>query len=135
MAQITLKVLDKDSNILNVKTGKDELVMVYMGEYQEGDRIELEVDEVNTYYYVQFDDVKGKSLVYLTGNVKYLIPFGEKAINTSPRLFKGDRHLLSVKKAFAEEINNYRNLAENVWDQHGEVNCYPHASANDESRG
>lgn len=135
MAQITLKVLDKDSNILNVKTGKDELVMVYMGEYQEGDRIELEVDEVNTYYYVQFDDVKGKSLVYLTGNVKYLIPFGEKAINTSPRLFKGDRHLLSVKKAFAEEINNYRNLAENVWDQHGEVNCYPHASANVETRG
>ena len=112
MAQITLKVLDKDSNILNVKTGKDELVMVYMGEYQEGDRIELEVDEVNTYYYVQFDDVKGKSLVYLTGNVKYLIPFGEKAINTSPRLYKGDKHLLSVKKAFAEEINNFSNSLE-----------------------
>lgn len=135
MAQISLKILDKDGNILNQKSGKDELVMVYQAEYQEGDSIELEVDEVDTFYYIQFDDVKGKSLVYLTGNVKYVIPFGEKSINTSPRLFQGNKHLLSVKKAFEEELGNYRILSENVWDQHGEVNCYPHASANVETRG
>ena len=34
-----------------------------------------------------------------------------------------------------EEKANYRNLSENVWDQHGEVSCYPHASANVETRG
>ena len=135
MAEITLKILDKDGSILSAKSGNDELVMVYRGEYQEGDCIELEVDEVNTFYYIQFDDVKGKSLVYLTGDVKYTIPFGEKAVNASPRLFQGDVHLLSVKKAFDEELGNYRNLSENVWDQHGEVNCYPHASANVETRG
>ena len=135
MAQIVLKVLDKDGNILCEKSGKDEVVMVYAGEYQEGDCFELEVDEVNTFYYVQFDDVKGKSLVYLTGKVRYAVPFGEKAINTSPRLFKGDKHLLCVSKMQEEEKGNYRNLAENVWDQHGEVNCYPHASANVETRG
>lgn len=28
-----------------------------------------------------------------------------------------------------------RNLAKNVMDQHGETNCYPHASANVETRG
>ena len=33
------------------------------------------------------------------------------------------------------EVNGYRNLAENVNDQHGEVNCYPHVSANVETRG
>jgi hypothetical protein len=135
MAQIVLKVLDKDGNILCEKSGKDEVVMVYAGEYQEGDCCELEVDEVNTFYYVQFDDVKGKSLVYLTGKVRYAIPFGDKAINTSPRLFKGDKHLLCVSKMQEEEKDNYRNLSENVWDQHGEVNCYPHASANVETRG
>ena len=32
-------------------------------------------------------------------------------------------------------MNIYRNLAENVNDQHGDVNCYPHASANVETRG
>lgn len=40
-----------------------------------------------------------------------------------------------MKKAMAEEKNNYRILSENVWDQHGDVNCYPHASANVETRG
>lgn len=135
MAQLVLKIVDKDNNILMEKSGTDELVMVYRGEYQEGDRIELETDEINAFYYIQFDDVKGKSYVYLTGKVDYVIPFGEKAVNTSPRLFKGDVHLLSVKKAMPEELDNYRNLSENVWDQHGQVNCYPHASANVETRG
>lgn len=43
--------------------------------------------------------------------------------------------MLFVRKAMKEEIMSYRNLAENVWDQHGDVNCYPHASANVETRG
>lgn len=135
MAQISLKILDANGAVLAEKCGNDEVVMVYLAEYQEGDHIQMKVDEVNTFYYVQFDDVKGKSYVYITGDVDYVIPFGEKAINTSPNLFKGEKHLLSVKKAFAEELGNYRNLSENVWDQHGEVNCYPHASANVETRG
>ena len=81
------------------------------------------------------DDGKGKSLVYLTGNVDYEIPFGEKRINLSPKVFWGTRHLLSVKKAHSFEVEGYRNLALNIWDQHGEVNCYPHTSANVETRG
>ncbi len=109
--------------------------LVYRAEYQEGDSITLEVDETDAFYYVQFDDAKGKSLVYLTGTVNYVIPFGEKSINTSPKVFAGDKHVLSVKKAFDEEKMNFRNLSENIWDQHGEVNCYPHASANVETRG
>lgn len=65
----------------------------------------------------------------------YEIPFGEKRLNLSPKVFCGTRHLLSVKRALDEEAMNYRNLALNVWDRHGEVNCYPHASANVETRG
>ena len=56
-------------------------------------------------------------------------------MNISPKVFFGTRHVLSVKKAMAEEAENYRNLSENVWDQHGTVYCYPHASANVETRG
>ena len=33
------------------------------------------------------------------------------------------------------EINSYKNLAKNVMDQHGDPGCYPHASANVETRG
>lgn len=135
MSYISLQIQNKDGNILKESNGLTEVNLVYNGEYQEGDQIVLEIGEVDTFYYIQLDDAKGKSLVYLKGNVTYTIPFGEKRINTSPKVFSGNRHVLSVKKAMPEEIMNYRNLSENVWDQHGEVNCYPHASANVETRG
>lgn len=127
--------MNKCGDILQKSNGQDEVNLVYKGEYQEGDQIVLEVEELDTFYYVQFDDAKGKSFVYITGKVVYKIPFGEKRINISPKVFAGNRHVLSVKKALPEEIGNYRNLSENVWDQHGKVNCYPHASANVETRG
>ena len=135
MAQISLKILNQAGEVLAEKTGADELGLVYKGEYQEGDHIVLDVEEVNTFYYVQLDDAKGKSCVYLTGAVDFKIPFGDRRINISDKVFTGNTHFLSVKKAFEEEKDNYRLLSENVWDQHGEVNCYPHASANVETRG
>ena len=135
MSNICLQIQNKDGEIIQQAIGQDEVNLVYRNEYQEGDQVVLEVEEVDSFYYVQFDDAKGKSLVYLKGNVEYTIPFGEKRINTSAKVFYGDRHVLSVRKAMDEEIRNYRNLSENVWDQHGDVNCYPHASANVETRG
>lgn len=135
MSYIKLQILNKNEDVLKESCGANEVNLVYHGKYQEGDRIVLEVDELNTFYYVQFDDAKGKSLLYVTGKVEYIIPFGEKSVNVSPKVFLGDRHLVSVMKAMEEELDNYRNLSENVWDQHGVVNCYPHASANVETRG
>ncbi|MCI8723775.1 MAG: hypothetical protein HFH16_08740 [Ruminococcus sp.] len=77
----------------------------------------------------------GRSLVYVTGNVTYLLPFGEKRINLSPKAFYGNKHLLCVQAAKRFEVDTYRNLAVNVCDQHHLKNCYPHASANVETRG
>lgn len=130
-----LKIMDKNGNILQEKSGKTEINLIYKEEYQEGDYFFLEVEEIPAFYEVQFDEVKGKSCVYLTGNVIYEVPFDEKRANISPKVFSGNRHVLCVKKIDDEEKQNYRNLSENVWDQHGEVNCYPHASANVETRG
>lgn len=135
MSYIKLQIQNKEREVLQEVYGQDEVNLVYKREYQEGDRIVLDVEEVNTFYYVQFDDAKGKSLVYLKGNVEYEIPVGEKRINISPKVFIGSEHLLFVRKAMPKEVGNYRNLSENLWDQHGEVNCYPHASANVETRG
>lgn len=135
MSHISLKILNKLGDVLSETQGEDEINLVYRKEYTEGDKILLEVETINTFYYIQFDDAKGKSLVYITGNVEYEIPFGEKRRNISSKIFSGDLHLLSVQKMPQEELLNYRNLSENVWDQHGVVNCYPHASANVETRG
>ena len=77
----------------------------------------------------------GRSLVYVTGNVTYLLPFGEKRINLSTKAFYGNKHLLCVRAAKRIDVDTYRNLAVNVCDQHHLKNCYPHASANVETRG
>lgn len=135
MSQLCLKIADKNNEIRQEASRENELTLVYRGEYEEGDRIILEIEEAPAFYHIQLDDAKGSSLVYLTGNVTYEIPFGEKRANISPKVFAGEVHVLSVKKAYEEEGKAYRNLSENFWDQHGTVNCYPHASANVETRG
>jgi hypothetical protein len=50
-------------------------------------------------------------------------------------VFAGDRHLLTLRPYPDFLRDNYRNLALNPWDQHGLFNCFPHATANVETRG
>ena len=120
---------------LAVARGEDEVNLVYAGEYQDGDIIILEVSEGCHYVWLQWDDAVGKSLVYVTGNVTYRIPFGERRINLSPRAFAGRKHLLTAKLAKDFEIKYYRNMAYNICDQHEIEHIYPHATANVETRG
>lgn len=135
MAVLTLKVLDKDGNTICVSSGEDSVGLVYTAEYKEGDRIELESSKKNIHIFLQVDDALGAAFCYITGNVSYTIPFGEKKICYSPKAFYGDRHYLYARVAQPEETAAYRNLALNVYDRHGDTNCFPHAHANVETRG
>lgn len=135
MATFSLKVLNKDGNTICVSSGEDQVSLVCTAQYQEGDRIVLESSEKNLHVWLQADDAMGAAFCYITDNVSYTIPFGEKRISYSPKAFSGNRHYLYAKKASEEEIHAYRNLALNVYDQHGDTHCYPHASANVETRG
>lgn len=135
MAILALKVLDRNGNTRFVSSGENQAGLVCTSEYQEGDRIVLETSEKNIYVWLQVDDALGASLCYITDTVSYVIPFGEKRICYSPKVFSGNRHYLYARCAREDEIHAYRNLALNVCDQHGDTNCYPHASANVETRG
>lgn len=135
MAVFSLKVVDANGNTKFVDSGEDMASLVVTSEYQEGDCIVLESSEQNIHVWLQVDDALGASFVYITGNISYKIPFGEKRINLSPKVFSGSRHYLYVRKAREDELHQYRNLALNVCDQHDMENCYPHASANVETRG
>ena len=85
---------------------------------------------------IQVDDALGSAFVYLKANrFSYVVPFGEKRVCYSPKIFSGERHLLWARVATKEEMSAYKNLAINVADQHEESGCYPHASANVETRG
>lgn len=132
---LCIKVIDKNGLTVNVKRDETEVSLPLFHEYREGDQIIVEVSDTPVYAWLQLDDALGKSLVYLTGSFSYPIPFGEKRISLSPKAFAGGRHLLTLKKARDYEISAYRNLAFNICDCHENRTCYPHASANVETRG
>lgn len=136
MACLALKVLDKDGNTLCVSSGEDSVSLVHTAQYREGDTIVLESSEQDIHVLLQVDDAMGASLVLLkTDALHFTVPFGEKRICYSPKVFSGDRHYLCARLAREDEVYAYRNLALNVCDQHGDPGCYPHASANVETRG
>lgn len=135
MTVLTLKVVDKEGKILCTGSGENFAGLVYTSEYQEGDQIVLETNEKNIHVIFQADDAMGPAFCYVTDNVSFYIPFGEKRISYSPKAFYGNRHYLYARIASEDEIYTYRNLAVNVYDQHGDTNCFPHAVANVETRG
>lgn len=133
---LTLKVIDSQDNIVCTGSGEDFVDLVCKHTYQEGDRIELTASEEGCYINWQVDDALGVAFAYTTEKtVSYLIPFGEKRNGLSPKVFYGDRHYLYAEAARPDEIRAYRNLALNPADQHCDVACYPHATANVETRG
>lgn len=135
MATFSLKILDKNGNTICVSSGEDFAGLVCTAEYKEGDRIVLETSEKNIHVFLQLDDAMGPAFCYLTDHLSYDIPFGEKRICYSPKVFWGNRHYLYVRTAREDEIYAYRNLALNVCDSHGDTHCFPHAYANVETRG
>lgn len=131
----SLKVLDAAGKTVAVVRGEEEINLVLTREYREGDVIYLQTSETPVFIWLQLDETMGKSLVYLNGELQYPVPFAEERLNLSPKAFSGEKHLLWVRKAKDFEIKTYRNLAANVNDRHGNIVCYPHASANVETRG
>ncbi len=138
MAKMKLKILRNGQNGLEttaVNSGIDEVGLVYTAAYTDGDQIVFQCDEAG-YYVIQLDDAIGECLVYIkTDTMKFPVPLGEKSACYSPKSFIGNKHLLYARKATDGETVAYRNLCLNRYDTHENRSCYPHASANIETRG
>lgn len=130
MTVLTLKILNKDGKTIWEDSGEEQVSLVHQAEYQEGDHIILETSEKDVHVVWQVDDAMGPALCYITDNVSFSIPFGEKRMNYSPKVFYGDTHYLFARVAREDEIKAYRNLALNVCDQNGAAHCFPHAFDN-----
>jgi hypothetical protein len=136
MANVSIAVRNQNGEVKVSAGGEDRAILVFEGEYEEGDAIVFTTDKPDTHYMVRVDDCMDESFVYLAQEkVVYTIPFGEKKISYNPKAFTGERHYLAIRKAFDYEAGMYRNLAKNVMDQHGDTGCFPHAFANVETRG
>lgn len=115
---------------------EEQGILAFQGIYEEGDKIQFKVPKKNEFYQIRIDDTMDEAMVYLTKDqVCFEIPFHEKKKSYNKKAFTGDRHYLTIRRAEPYEIGIYKNLAKNVMDQHGENECYPHASANVETRG
>lgn len=136
MANLKIIILNAGEEIKGVASGEDELLLVWEGEYQSGDKIRFETDQVPGFYVIRVDGAMDEAYVYMTRKeADYTIPFEEKKASYNPASFTGTTHYITIRKAGVEENQNYRNLAKNVMDQQDGQGCYPHASANIETRG
>lgn len=135
MAGLRIRIENRNGKILEETSGDGAVHLVYEHAYEEGDTILLETEEKGKLVHFQPDDTLRSSLCYITGTVNYQIPFGEKKRVFSPKAFSGEKHYICVREAEEGEEKEYRNLALNAADQHLCSNCYPHASANVETRG
>ena len=134
--ELSITLQDGEGREKGLVQGEDQILMVFEGEYEPGDRILFGTDATDTYYVIRVDGAMDEAYVYLTKEtVEYVIPFDEKKVSYNPASFTGDRHYITMRRAEDYENSCYRNLAKNVMDQHGDPGCYPHAHANVETRG
>jgi len=133
---IYICILDRMGRVRADTEDADYGILAFEDILEEGDQIHLKVPEANCWYVVRIDDTMDEALVYLTEKEwSFEIPFEEKKKSYNKKSFTGQRHYMTCRKAEKYEWKAYRNLAKNVMDQHENHGCYPHASANVETRG
>ncbi len=133
---ISLEAIDWMGRVKAGDTDPDQAILAFEDVYEEGDQIRIRVPQTDRHYVIRIDGAMEEALVYMTRKeLLYRIPFGEKKKSYGTQPFGGDRHYCSVRPAEEDEVRRRRNLAQNVMDQHGDHGCFPHASANVETRG
>jgi len=138
MDEIKLQLINNDDDeVVKESTGLNSTYIEHHHHYKKGDLYRVTVSSAPCYLIVQMDAAVKPALVYITTQQwDYEIPFNEQRewIYT-PSAFQTRDNYSTVRYATRDEINSYRNVAENSYDQHHESNGFPHAKANVETRG
>lgn len=135
-SMITLS-LKNDTNVIAQACHHQEAYLAFKDYvYQEGDYIEVTLDQANQHIWVQVDEAIEASLIYM-GQLtwKYPVILDENLKRAySPKAFLGERHYIRVWLPEEVQVYSERNLARNAHDQKDESGAYPHAYANVETR-
>lgn len=130
---LRLEICHQDGSVFAEVSGEDSIYLTTDVDYIAGDCIKLEAEE--GFYHLWLDSALSSALVFVKGPYYLEIPFDEKKKSYPPSSFAPGKKYLAVRKAFAEEISNYRNLAFNPYDWHCNEGVFPHSWANVETRG
>ncbi len=129
----SIQVVDAAGKVKKSAAGVCYARLLYTLAYEEGDSIVFLADAQHCV--VQADQALPESMVYLPEKkFTYKVPKGDFALAYPPQAFAGDRHILQIRPAWLEELRTHRNLALNPLDQRFYESCFPHASANVETR-
>lgn len=134
---ITITVVGKSGNVIaqsSSESGMARLDFVHV--YEEGDKIVVEASATPQPLKLRFDAHVGESRVYLTAErMEYPVPLGLEHDAYPPEAFMGEQHQIEASCIGEAEWNVRRNLSENPLDRRGDTTCYPHCTANAETRG
>ena len=135
MCQLSIKITNASRAVLTQSTGANFVNLVYSEAYCPGDKITL-FAPARSFLVIQLDDAMNPAFVYMEkSEYEFPIPFGEKRLSYNPKAFAGNLHLLTARAATKAEIAAEKDLAQNEYDAHENTCCFPHASANVETRG
>ncbi|MEK5379229.1 hypothetical protein [Niallia sp. FSL W8-0635] len=134
---LTLRLKNKKGKVISERFNETETYLAYKEYiYQPGDYIEVAVDKVPSFLWIQVDEALAPSLIYLTKKTWRYNIITDKTLKRafSPKVFSGERHYITARLASTQDINTYRNLALNPHDQKEATGAFPHAFANIETR-
>lgn len=133
--EMNIKIMNCNEQTLAVcHSSGDGRSIVYTAQYREGDRICTEVEQSGLYA-VRLDEALPEAVVYLNGKTfVFPVPCGKERDCYPPKAFSGSCHLITLRPATAQEAALRRNLAFNPYDRHATTGCFPHATANVETR-
>jgi len=132
---LTIQVMNHKGEVLFSRCGQSPLVAFYSDAYQPGDEILIRSDSCK-YLCVSLDQALAAADVYAPDQeLRWLIPFDEEKLAYPPQSFQGERHVIEAREIQTEELSVRRNIACNPADQRRDVNVFPHATANVETRG
>lgn len=131
---ITLSVRDAKGRTLASVRHAEEALLCYERVYEPGDMLVVESDA--PHLLVQTAAGLPEARVYApTGRMTWVVPVGEHRLAYAPGTFDGARHVARARALTAEEIAARRNVALNPADLRGDVDFFPHCTANVETRG
>ena len=127
---INLKILRENGEV-KFKAYGDEIDVRYNGEYEEHDKIRIELLDTE-FVKMQLDGTLAESIVYVPDGIfDFEIPFGrERACCYAPGAFDGDSHRIICSEPTEAEIYGERAISLNSHDRHNVPKYFPHAVAN-----
>ncbi len=127
---LNFKLISENGDV-RAKAHGDEIDFRFEGEYLEGDKIRIDLED-GEFVKMRLDETLKESIVYCPDRVfEFSVPFGrERKSCYAPEAFAGDSHRITLSEPTEDECYGEREISLNSHDRHNVPKYFPHAVAN-----